>query len=69
MMQLDHVIHVLTTGDIVKEAMERSVRWLDRCGEAHTRGDQALFPIIQGGLDLDLRRECVKEMAKRAKVI
>ncbi|CAB3410086.1 unnamed protein product [Caenorhabditis bovis] len=68
MMQLDHVIHVLTTGDIVKEAMYRSIRWLDRCKKAHTRDDQALFPILQGGLDLELRKECALEMAKRAKV-
>lgn len=27
MMQLDHVIHSLTTGPLVKEAMERSIRW------------------------------------------
>ncbi|VDL68018.1 unnamed protein product [Nippostrongylus brasiliensis] len=26
MMQLDHVVHVLTTGDIVEEAMQRSIR-------------------------------------------
>lgn len=68
MMQLDHVIHVLTTGDIVKEAMHRSIRWLDRCKVAHTRDDQAMFPILQGGLNLELRKECAKEMAKRAKV-
>ncbi|EGT49287.1 hypothetical protein CAEBREN_30119 [Caenorhabditis brenneri] len=68
MMQLDHVIHVLTTGDIVKEAMHRSIRWLDRCKVAHTRDDQAMFPILQGGLNLELRRECAEEMAKRAKV-
>ncbi|VDM70445.1 unnamed protein product, partial [Strongylus vulgaris] len=67
MMQLDHVIHVLTTGDIVEEAMQRSIRWLDRCEKAHTRSDQALFPIVQGGLDLELRKKCVEEMAKRAK--
>ncbi|VDO69803.1 unnamed protein product [Heligmosomoides polygyrus] len=68
MMQLDHVVHVLTTGDIVEEAMQRSVRWLDRCTKAHTRLDQTLFPIVQGGLNLDLRMKCVEEMAKRAKV-
>jgi len=67
-MQLDHVVHALTTGPIVGEAMERSVRWLDRCTEAHKRTDQALFPIIQGGLDLTLRQKCVVEMGKRAKV-
>lgn len=30
-MQLDDVVHVLTTGARVEEAMHRSVRWLDRC--------------------------------------
>ncbi|CAI4228379.1 unnamed protein product [Auanema sp. JU1783] len=69
MMQLDHVIHALETGDIVKEAMERSIRWLDRCITAHTREDQVLSPIIQGGLDLELRKACVKEMSERAKVV
>ncbi|EYC13565.1 hypothetical protein Y032_0043g790 [Ancylostoma ceylanicum] len=67
MMQLDHVVHVLTTGGIVEEAMQRSIRWLDRCEKAHTRPDQALFPIVQGGLNLELRKKCVEEMAKRAK--
>lgn len=68
MMQLDHVVHVLTTGKTVEEAMQRSIRWLDRCGKAHTRSDQALFPIVQGGLDIALREKCVAEMIKRAKV-
>lgn len=27
MMQLDHVVHSLTTGQIVEEAMQRSIRW------------------------------------------
>ncbi|KAH7731045.1 TGT-1 protein [Aphelenchoides avenae] len=67
-MQLDHVIHSLTTGDIVEEAMERSIRWLDRCIAAKTRKDQALFPIVQGGLNLELRERCTKEMVKRANV-
>ncbi|VDQ10282.1 unnamed protein product [Trichobilharzia regenti] len=29
-MQLDHVVHVLTDKETMKEAMERSIRWLDR---------------------------------------
>lgn len=44
------------------------LRWLDRCLESHSRDDQALFPIIQGGLDFELRKKCIAEMAKRAKV-
>ncbi len=60
-MQLDDVVHVLTTGDRVREACLRSVRWLDRCVRAHSRPeDQALFAIVQGGLDADLRKECAE---------
>lgn len=65
-MQLDDVVHTLTTGERVEEAMWRSVRWLDRCLKAHGRPeDQALFPIIQGGTDLSLRALCIHEMVKR----
>lgn len=32
------------------------------------REDQAMSPIVQGGLDLELRKECADEMSKRAKV-
>jgi queuine tRNA-ribosyltransferase len=40
-----------------KLAMERTHRWAGRCLEAHQRSDQALFGIIQGGVDPDLRAE------------
>jgi len=37
-------------------ANERTVRWLERCKAAHQRPhDQALFGIVQGGIDLDAR--------------
>jgi tRNA-guanine family transglycosylase len=67
MMQLDDVI-VTTSPDEarMREAMHRSVRWLDRCIAAHQKPEtQNLFCIIQGGLNLDLRRECCKEMVAR----
>lgn len=66
-MQLDDVI-VTTSPDLarMKEAMKRSVRWLDRCIQAHKYPErQNLFCIIQGGLDLDLRRACTAEMVAR----
>ncbi|MCJ1375684.1 hypothetical protein MMC20_006921 [Loxospora ochrophaea] len=66
-MQLDDVI-ATTSPDVerMKEAMERSIRWLDRCVAAHQKPDtQNLFCIIQGGLDLNLRRKCCEEMVKR----
>lgn len=65
-MQLDDVVHTLTENDRMKDAMYRSVRWLDRCIAAHhNTANQNLFAIIQGGLDLDLRRICIEEMVKR----
>lgn len=43
------------------EAHERTLRWLDRCVRAHARpAEQALFGIVQGATDLDLRRRSVE---------
>ncbi len=39
------------------ESLRRTARWAERCWDAHTRRDQALFGIVQGGLFPDLRRE------------
>jgi queuine tRNA-ribosyltransferase len=41
----------------MEEAHERTLRWLERCVRSHARPhEQALFGIVQGGTDLDLRR-------------
>ena len=56
-MQMDHVVPLPNDRRIVADAMRRSLRWAARCREAHTRPDQALFGIVQGGLEADLRRE------------
>jgi queuine tRNA-ribosyltransferase len=40
----------------VRAATERTLRWAERCRRAHTRPDQALFGIVQGGADEALRR-------------
>lgn len=45
------------TYEEAKSAMERTHRWLERCFKAHTRDDQALFPIVQGAFYDDLRKE------------
>lgn len=41
-------------------AMNRTHRWAQRCKDAHTREDQALFGIVQGGMFADLRIESAK---------
>ena len=40
-----------------RDAMERTLRWLDRCAAQPLRSHQTLFPIIQGNMYADLRRE------------
>lgn len=67
MMQLDDVL-VTTSPDKarMREAMQRSVRWLDRCIVAHKNpSTQNLFCIIQGGLDPGLRKDCCRQMVAR----
>ncbi len=44
-------------------AMNRTHRWAKRCIAAHTREDQALFGIVQGGTFEDLRVESAKFLA------
>ncbi|KAH3744028.1 queuine tRNAribosyltransferase [Pelomyxa schiedti] len=66
MMALDDVVGATVTGPRVKEAMLRSIRWLDRCIAAHKNTHrQNLFGIIQGGLDPELRAQCLQEMISR----
>jgi queuine tRNA-ribosyltransferase len=47
----------------VADATERTHRWAERCLAAHRRSDQALFGIIQGGLEPDLRAESTRTLA------
>lgn len=66
-MQLDDVI-ATTSPDAARiaEATQRSIRWLDRCIAAHANpSTQNLFCIIQGGLDIPLRRQCTLSMLER----
>ncbi|XP_075213037.1 tRNA-guanine transglycosylase [Lycorma delicatula] len=65
-MQLDDVVKTTLTGPRVEEAMGRTIRWLDRCLEAHENPQsQNIFPIVQGGLDPKLRIECITQLVKR----
>ena len=63
-MQLDHVVALPNDRDTVADAMRRSLRWAARCREAHRRADQALFGIVQGGLEPDLRRESASALVE-----
>jgi queuine tRNA-ribosyltransferase len=53
-----------TPGDYLREAVRRTLHWAERCQSAHRRPDQALFAIVQGGTDLDLRAHCAEALRK-----
>ncbi|PQO35046.1 tRNA guanosine(34) transglycosylase Tgt [Bremerella cremea] len=62
-MVLDHVVELPNEPKVIREAMDRSIRWAERCKVAATRKDQAQFAIVQGGLDEKLRVECAERLA------
>ena len=64
MMQFDECSPYPCDYSRAKDAMYRTLRWLDRCMKAKTRDDQALFGIVQGAFYSDLRIECAREMAQ-----
>jgi queuine tRNA-ribosyltransferase len=69
-MQFDHVPAGQSELAVARDAMERSLRWLARCRVAFERlrtddphaptPEQALFPIVQGGIHAELRRESAR---------
>jgi len=56
-MSLDECIPYPSTAAATREALDRTIRWAERCRRAHSRSDQMLFGIIQGGFYSELRRE------------
>ena len=67
-MAFDHVVPGGADGPTARDAMERTLRWLERCGRRHQElrqpsplhpspHHQTLWPILQGGTHLELRTE------------
>jgi queuine tRNA-ribosyltransferase len=46
----------------LRQAVTRSLRWAERCKKHHTRVDQGLFAIVQGGTNIKLRESCAREL-------
>jgi queuine tRNA-ribosyltransferase len=61
-MCLDHCPALPSEKRAIAEAVDRTVRWAERCKAAHDRPDQALFGIVQGGSHADLRAECAERL-------
>ncbi len=66
-MALDHLVSLPSDAGVVRDAMDRTHRWLGRCIEAFgAHGgttSSALFGICQGGMDLVMRRISAEALA------
>ncbi len=67
-MMFDECPHGKAERSVIADAVERTIRWAHRCVETHTRLEprhgypQALFGIMQGGTDIELRKRCAGEL-------
>jgi queuine tRNA-ribosyltransferase len=62
-MAFDQLVDATLPVEEVRAAMARTHRWAERCLAARSRPDQALFGIVQGGVDDGLRRESAAAIA------
>jgi queuine tRNA-ribosyltransferase len=51
-----------TSPQYLHEAVRRTIHWAERCRSSHRRPDQALFAIVQGGTEVELRTECARAL-------
>lgn len=63
-MVLDHVVPLPSPSEAVQEACRRTVAWAERSLAAARRSDQALFAIVQGGLDRQQRLWCTERLVE-----
>jgi queuine tRNA-ribosyltransferase len=50
--------------DVIRVALERTTEWAKRAKVAHTRVDQSLFAIVQGGISETMRRESARQLVE-----
>jgi queuine tRNA-ribosyltransferase len=65
-MAFDQLVDPGRPGPEVERAMERTHAWAERCLAARGRSDQALFGIVQGGIDVELRRRSARAISGMA---
>ncbi len=62
-MVLDVCPPLPSSSDVVRLAVERTAAWAARARTAHTRNDQSLFGIVQGGTSAAMRSESARRTA------
>jgi queuine tRNA-ribosyltransferase len=61
-MVLDVCAPLPSSRETLELALARTTSWAQRCRDAHTRSTQAQFGIVQGGVDIDLRKRSASEI-------
>jgi len=65
-MAFDECIPYPATHDYADASVDRTLRWAERCLASHSREDQLLFGIMQGGVFDDLRARSAAATAEMA---
>lgn len=61
-MAFDQCVALPAEEGAIREAVRRTTLWAARCQASRRRTDQALFGIVQGGLDPKLRAESARDL-------
>lgn len=65
MMSFDECIPFPATREYAERSMQRTLRWAERGKNANARPeDQAIFGIVQGGNNADLRQYCAEKLVE-----
>ena len=62
-MSFDECVPYPAEYEYAKTSTQRTSRWAERGLKAHTRKDQALFGIVQGGMYKDLRAQSARDLS------
>lgn len=63
-MAFDQCVALPAEMDAMRDAVRRTSLWAARCQASRRRADQALFGIVQGGLDAQLRAESARDLVE-----
>jgi queuine tRNA-ribosyltransferase len=61
-MAFDECVALPADREAIREGVRRTTLWAERCQASRTRTDQALFGIVQGGLEADLRVTSARQL-------
>ncbi len=61
-MAFDQCVALPASREAVQDGVRRTKLWAERCQASRRRADQALFGIVQGGLDHDLRAQSARDL-------